>query len=1274
MSSPIEITGNDIAKLDDSALRELIGLLCEADFKHSDLSTECVTWGGDQNAPDGGFDVVVDAEVAPPTRSYIKRKHTGIQVKKPDMQPADIVKEMCPANELRDSIKGLIDVNGAYIIVSSNGSASHSALQRRKKAMEECVSDHDSNKSLHLDFFDRGRVAAWVRLHPSLVFWVKGRIGSPFKGWRSYDNWANADATADEHYLADEHVRLFDGSKSDHSGYSSADGLSRLRSILEAPRQSVRLVGLSGVGKTRLVQALFDDRIGTDALPSSQVIYTDVADSPEPDPKSLIQQLIAERNRAILVVDNCPPDLHSRLTEACTRSSSTVSLISVEYDVRGDLPDETSVFRLEAASSSLIEKLVRTRFSHISEVDAGLISTASGGNARIAIALARTIKVGESISELHDSELFDRLFTQRKNPNDVLLQSAEALSLVYSFDGEDTDSEKSELAVLAKFTALDADGLFRDVYELRSRELIQARSEWRALLPQAIANRLAAEAFRKIPKKKIESVFHGSGSQRLIRSFTRRLSFLHETSEVVDLVEGWLIESGWLGNITSLNHFGMEVFKNIAPVSPDATLRAIENASKTKEGNSFASRENPNHTHFVKILKSIGYEAELFSRSVKVMTMFALSEDVAENVNSTRDVLRSLFHLHLSGTWAELDQRLAVISDLVAAEGQSEKELGLMLFESTLEAWHFGSHDTFEFGSRSRDFGYQPRSIDETSSWYGSVIQFGLNMIQGSPELSQEIRSMFASKFRGLWNHGFVTDALETMASSLNEQRAWVEGWVAVRETLYFESRSGVTDNLEKLRRIEKSLRPVSLVENARTYCFADRSYTLDMIADDEDEVVVGSNSLDDFTKQLGLQVAGDEGALSDLINELVSKEGRRLVVFGEGLAKGASNRRQLWDRIREAALATSASDRNINVLVGYVRGLSDLNSEDRDIVLDGILADEFLGQWFPLFQVAAGFDPKGIKRFLNSIDVGMAPSWTYERLGWGRAHESLSDLELTLVLEKIVFIPDGKSVCLDILSMRFHGKKSGESFQQELLRFGRDLLSEYEYGESRGRVDTKDYELSSVSRVCLEGVEGEAATKGFCRVSTDAIYNGSVYSFDLPSTLECLAKLHPLIFLDEFLGREQSDDYRYRRRMFSEYSRDENPLKHISDEHLIEWCSKDPINRYNVLAGVIQTFDKPDKESDYEWMTIFYEMIRRAPDLEKVLEEVANRISPTSWSGSMSHHLAERLVLFDALMSNEDSQVRAWAVQTRKEVERWIRGEIEREQSWNRKRDESFE
>ena len=634
-----EITGDHVAQLNDTDLRSLIGLLCEADYRAAGLRTAGITWGGHQNANDGGLDVVVRNEISPPASSFVPRKVTGFQVKKSAMGKAEILEEMKPEGILREKIKFLIDSKGAYVIVSSGASTSGTAHDDRINAMKKAVVAENNAHDLHLDFFDRGRVATWVRSHPSLILWVREKIGKPMRGWRPWENWAYAPSGVEEEYLLDGKLRLRDGTGSADEGFTVQNGMLKLRSMLSVSGTSVRLAGLSGVGKTRFVQALFDPRIGERALNCFHVFYADTSRDPLPTPEELAKSLINDGTKAILVVDNCPPDLHRRLTLICSERQSTVSLLTVEYDVREDVQEETAVFRLEPASDELICNLIGKRFPHIGLVDAQTIANFSGGNARMALLLAGTVQRGEMLSGLRDEELFERLFWQRHAPDEKLLLSAEVCSLVYSFEGVDTISDNSELKFLASLMDNNpVNGLFRDVAELKRRELVQSRGRWRAVLPHALANRLARRALESMPREFLVNKFLGSGNDRLIASFSRRLGYLHDCDVAVEIV------NDWIGRLMEKpENLDIRVLENIAPVSPGRTLDAIERAADGVGGDVFMSGRNPNYYRFIWLLRHLAYDAELFYRSARLLSRYVLSEDRRDPGNSAQDTLKSLF-------------------------------------------------------------------------------------------------------------------------------------------------------------------------------------------------------------------------------------------------------------------------------------------------------------------------------------------------------------------------------------------------------------------------------------------------------------------------------------------------------------------------------------------------------------------------------------------------------------------------------------------------------
>lgn len=396
MNELLDITNQDIASLEDGELRNLIGLLCEADYRSVGLTTKGIQWGGHQDAADGGVDVRVKSDVKPPDNSYVTSSHTIFQCKKTDMTPSLIQKEMQSSGVLKEVIADLATDDGAYIIASSQ-SITDKVYAKRLAEMEKMI----GGRGVKVAYYHGGHLATWVR----------NKTKRSIYGWRSYAEWIQ-NMAKDEDYIQDTQCRIIDKRQVKRAEFTVEKGINEIRTFLSACGTYVRLTGLSGVGKTRFAQALFDTRIGVEALNPLLLFYTDISDDPSPSPQNMAEQIIAKGCRAILIVDNCSPKLHRSLVGICSQASQFISLLTIEYDVADDLPEETTVFHMEPASEDVVSKLILRRFPNVSIIDSRKIAHLSGGNARVAIALASTIVQGESIGELSDNELFKRLFNQ----------------------------------------------------------------------------------------------------------------------------------------------------------------------------------------------------------------------------------------------------------------------------------------------------------------------------------------------------------------------------------------------------------------------------------------------------------------------------------------------------------------------------------------------------------------------------------------------------------------------------------------------------------------------------------------------------------------------------------------------------------------------------------------------------------------------------------------------------------------------------------------------
>ena len=64
------------------------------ELRHEGKDSSAVTWGGHQNAPDGGIDVRVGLPVGTDIGGFIPRAATGFQVKAQDMSASAVLIEM----------------------------------------------------------------------------------------------------------------------------------------------------------------------------------------------------------------------------------------------------------------------------------------------------------------------------------------------------------------------------------------------------------------------------------------------------------------------------------------------------------------------------------------------------------------------------------------------------------------------------------------------------------------------------------------------------------------------------------------------------------------------------------------------------------------------------------------------------------------------------------------------------------------------------------------------------------------------------------------------------------------------------------------------------------------------------------------------------------------------------------------------------------------------------------------------------------------------------
>lgn len=1266
----LEVTGEQIAQLNDSDLRTLVGHLCEREVRSVGHSSSAVTWGGHQNAGDGGIDVRVSLLPDAAISGYVPKAATGFQVKAQDMPRAAILKEMAPGEVVLPSIAELTTNGGAYIIVSSQGSLSDKSLKGRKAAMAEAVRRLPSASSLTLDFYDRRRIASWVNQHAGLVPWVREKLGLPLSGWQPFEDWSSSPAPMDEPYLLDAQTRLVGPSIKDVDGLTAEHALAMLRGILAEPKGVVRLVGLSGVGKTRLIQALFDDRIGTEALPRSDALYTDLSDEPDPVPQEMLSRLIGAGHRVVLIVDNCGIELHRKLATKVANSNSLVSVISVEYDINDDEPPNTEIFKLEPASPDLIDKMLESRYPAIAPPSRRVIAKFSEGNSRVAFALAETAKSGESLAKLNDTDLFERLFQQQKAASPELLEAAKACAMLYSFDGETLEGNDSELAPLASLVGQTVDQVYKHVAELHRRQLLQKRSKWRAILPHALANRLAKRALEDVPLRRIESAIVNGTSTRMLRSFSRRIGYLHDDERAIAVVAKWIAVGGILENLGKLTTVGEEIFENIAPVSPAATLDFIE-VTAAKGEDWFFSEGNENSTQIIRVLRSLAYDSELFARSATLLLRFALNE-VPGKHDSAVEPLKSLFWLYLSGTHASATQRAAFVKSLLDCSSTSEHEIGLTLLGEMLKTSHFSSHYSFEFGAWKRDFGLHPESGSQVRDWYTQGIEIVRAASTSRIGMSDRVRRVMANHVADLLRAGML-DEIVDLATALAADGGWPEGWIGVRNAIRRGKGTFAEAAFTALQKLEERLRPGDLAGMIRSHALTPEWSALDIADLDEDELtpIEARQKVYDRCAELGRQLVGTPDQFDSLLPEIVVADSPKTFDLGRGLATGCLSLTECWRRLRDEFLKSPEGERNAQLLAGFLASAMSRSTSETDCFLDEALSDSRLHPHLLHWQADVGLNGNAFERIIKALAIDTIPTSSFLRLARGRAQEGLDDEQLHPILQGISRRDGGNGVAAEILGMRVFCRRSDKlPISESLKATCREFLAKVEL-ENGGHLD---HMIGEVIEAAFDRPEYEVLARAFCARIKEPIRSWRIYVWDIAEIITALVKTFPVVVLDVLVEQTGGEDGSGRTLFQDIRGNRASPLDVMSEDVWTTWAARKPETRYELLARVLRFSSAGDEDHATDWSPAAMRLIDVAPEPAKVLDVFLQRFRPSGWSGSLGDTLATRLPLIDVLRQHSKAEIVAWANEKGPAFAAHIDLERAREAVRDRARDQSFE
>ena len=1244
-----EVTKEMIKEVSDEQLRQLLRRLLEAEARVLGIPPSGISVGGNQTAADGGVDGSIVWEGLPDPEGWLPRRAIYFQSKAEAMGPAKLTREMRPKSQARPIFAELAKAHGAYVVFSSDD-PSKLGHDARIAAMRAAVADVPRADDIALSFCGADDIARWSNQHPGVALWLLEQIGRPLAGWRGYGSWS-APSSEGLPYLFDDTARAtIDGRE-----LAMRDAIAAIREVLSRPCGAVRLIGLSGMGKTRLAEALFDDRIeGGSPLPNERAVYGDIGLDLAVSAALMAEKIAVARIEAVIVVDNCAQRTHGQLAEIVRRGNSRASLLTIDYDVLGEQPAGTLV-TLGGNSEDILKGVLKQRFPRLSDAERRHLAEFSGGNARIALKVAEAGGTGIDLSKLKDSELLERLFqTGRQERDAQMRECAEAASLVYAFYVAADDGHVAEHPVLAGLAEVSTQQFFRTIATLLDWGVVQQRGPQRAIMPPPLANMLAAPHIRRSDPDALVAAFVG-GPARLFASFARRIGQLHDEPAAVAIAERLFAPRGPLAHPVVLGTQMHRAFIHAAPASPEAALTAIERALASDERDRLLEPDE-HRRDLSQLLVHLAHDPRLFGRAIEVLIAFTLAD------GDTRDELKARSHLLerfwpiLSFTLADQETRLLSIDRMLVDTDDRIRALGVETLDHMLDAGHFSSSLNLEFGAKVRLTEWRPPSGAGYRPWFNAAYDRLITIAQSGRPESARARDVIAEHFREHYDGGLDDKTLDAMRA-VRGVRYWERGWRKINDTLHFMQRRPAAEDpkgaakIETLVALERDFRPQSLDDFFDTFVLGEPWRHWHPNRNNRKML----RSASTLARAVGRTMTRRGVVLAPYLDRVATADGANSVwPFMVGLAQSGNDLDGLWDAAYARFIASERG--HPGLLGGLLEGARVRHRAWVEGKLDSIVTDPALSEHLVTLHNAVPLDAAAVGRFSTALSQGVISVDRFSQLMMGSVTKPLAGDVLARFLRELFAHDEGLNPALQILHMRLYGDRTDKiPVDPALIEVGREMLRD-------ARVYTHDFRqqdhgIAEIAEVVLGDEDSSELARAICVAMRDNAGENYVSDNEFRELAVLIMKRYPLIVYEEIV--EKSANEHLIERFFGELA-DDDDEKTLEPEAgvatLLEWVANDAQSRALKVAHVVRYMVKDGETEQLRWSGLALALIGIAPDPAPVLRAFEQRFSTGASWGPFSLRLVRRRPLIASLLQHHDPRVRAWARQAGGRLEESIR------------------
>jgi len=880
-----EITYTEIGRLDPLQLVKLLRILLHAEARQRGILKAGIHVPLNIVVPDGGEDGRWDADLEP--SDYIPNRFTVYQCKAEDIGITEcgeeILKEQNEEDsknqriELKTKVREALEKGGSYCFFCKTHYVQDSIDKRLAKVKEALkAAGRPDAEHARISFLDGNKIAAWTNLHAGAISFVLEACNlartDSFLTWEAWGKHRKDFRFPFEtNTYLDEHIKS-------------------VRNELVEPKAVARIVGQSGLGKTRLAFEIFRplkllSGQSQTALTDSTV-YFDL-ETAKNGYYEVVRQLAEDGIAGIVVVDNCPRREHEKLSQLATMDGSNISLLTLDYE-----PE-----RIEAAflhvllEPGKLEDIIPRLLSHIdaakrlTDAQREHIARYCQGFPQIAVLLAES-EAPFIFEHLTESAFAEKLLWGRGDKDENALRAVKSLSL-FKHVGAFGKVAKQLAFVSRTFCPSFDERTYREkCARFVKLRVIQTAGDYWFVSPKPLAVALAAKWWESATTTELMSFLSGIESNGLVEAFCSQLRLLDSSENAKKIVQDLCANNGPFGSAEVVfSKLGSRLFRSIVELNPTSALVALKHAFDSK-GSQELRELTESRRNLVWSLEKLCWDAELFPSAAQLLLRLAAAEVEFISNNATGQFVQ-LFQLVLSGTQQPALKRLDVVEIGLSRSFEEQKvciaALGMALHPVEGHFSRMGGVETR--GANLPQTDWAPKTNKDITDYQLKAFALLKDIIFKGGEISGIAAAELGKRLRTLLTT-FYLDRLESdlqhIAKSLNnywpEARASVESQLAYKELAPAARIDPRGEKLlEVLRPSDLRLRVQEMVTNPKSRVkFTESNQVIDLAARD--------------AENLGRSVAADSNQLAKVLPDVQSGRQGQGFAFGVGLANGHPN------------------------------------------------------------------------------------------------------------------------------------------------------------------------------------------------------------------------------------------------------------------------------------------------------------------------------------------------------------------------------------------------